>query len=174
MTAICNCWHVRHKSGRETYLNRKLYAPDETIPDSDPDGLHLSDDIRLGMLMLIRPFLRKPLVGYGSGETRHAARVLAGLSARTGTFRNENSSGADQRNPTFWPDPGELNKRVLIRLRVDMPADNFGVEPQYPVTFRTWAKVIQTSATHLAGNRAGTGDAITHYITIRYPPGDHR
>ena len=27
------------------------------------------------------------------------------------------------------PDPGELNKRVLIRLRVDMPADNFGVEP---------------------------------------------
>ncbi|EGE2292122.1 head-tail adaptor protein, partial [Escherichia coli] len=39
------------------------------------------------------------------------------------------------------PDPGELNKRVLIRQRVDMPADNFGVEPQYPVTFRTWAKV---------------------------------
>ncbi len=31
----------------ETYLNRKLYAPDETIPDSDPDGLHLPDDIRL-------------------------------------------------------------------------------------------------------------------------------
>ncbi len=29
------------------------------------------------------------------------------------------------------PDPGELNKRVLIRQRVDMPADNFGVEPQY-------------------------------------------
>lgn len=54
------------------------------------------------------------------------------------------------------PDPGELNKRVLIRLRVDMPADNFGVEPQYPVTFRTWAKVIQTSAT-TAGNRADRG-----------------
>lgn len=33
------------------------------------------------------------------------------------------------------PDPGELNKRVLIRLRVDMPADNFGVEPQYPVMY---------------------------------------
>lgn len=54
------------------------------------------------------------------------------------------------------PDPGELNKRVLIRQRVDMPADNFGVEPQYPVTFRTWAKVIQTSAT-TAGNRADRG-----------------
>ena len=57
------------------------------------------------------------------------------------------------------PDPGELNKRVLIRQRVDMPADNFGVEPQYPVAFSTWAKVIQTS------------DAITHYITIRYRRG---
>ncbi|EEA3740774.1 phage gp6-like head-tail connector protein [Salmonella enterica] len=40
----------------ETYLNRKLYAPDETIPDSDPDGLLLQDDIRLGMLMLISHF----------------------------------------------------------------------------------------------------------------------
>ena len=28
----------------------------ETIPDSDPDGLHLPDDIRLGMLMLISHF----------------------------------------------------------------------------------------------------------------------
>lgn len=68
------------------------------------------------------------------------------------------------------PDPGELNKRVLIRLRVDMPADNFGVEPQYPVTFRTWAKVIQTSATTWQ-ETAQTGDAITHYITIRYRRG---
>lgn len=67
------------------------------------------------------------------------------------------------------PDPGELNKRVLIRQRVDMPADNFGVEPQYPVAFSTWAKVIQTSAT-TAGNRADR-DAITHYITIRYRRG---
>lgn len=68
------------------------------------------------------------------------------------------------------PDPGELNKRVLIRQRVDMPADNFGVEHQYPVTFRTWAKVIQTSATTWQ-ETAQTGDAITHYITIRYRRG---
>ncbi|HDV2419563.1 TPA: phage head closure protein [Escherichia coli] len=68
------------------------------------------------------------------------------------------------------PDPGELNKRVLIRQRVDMPADNFGVEPQYPVAFRAWAKVIQTSAT-TCQETAQTGDAITHYITIRYRRG---
>ena len=66
----------------ETYLNRKVYAPDETIPESDPDGLHLPDDTRR---------LRK-------WRNSTCRRVLAGLSARTGTFRNENSSGADQRN----------------------------------------------------------------------------
>ncbi|ENO7475526.1 head-tail connector protein [Citrobacter amalonaticus] len=37
----------------ESFLNRKLYGKDETIPDSDPDGLHLPDDIRLGMLLLL-------------------------------------------------------------------------------------------------------------------------
>ncbi|EHF0940044.1 phage head-tail connector protein, partial [Shigella flexneri] len=36
----------------ETYLNRKLYAPEETIPEDDPDGMHLTDDVRLAMLML--------------------------------------------------------------------------------------------------------------------------
>ena len=40
----------------DRHLQLKLYAPDETIPDSDPDGLHLPDDIRLGMLMLISHF----------------------------------------------------------------------------------------------------------------------
>lgn len=70
------------------------------------------------------------------------------------------------------PDPGELNKRVLIRLRVDMPADNFGVEPQYPVTFRTWAKVIQTSATTgRKPRRQGTPSPITSPFVIA---GDHR
>ncbi|WP_241173025.1 head-tail connector protein [Serratia marcescens] len=36
----------------ETFLNRKLYAPDSEIPESDPDGLHLPDDIKIGMLLL--------------------------------------------------------------------------------------------------------------------------
>ncbi|HBP8897235.1 TPA: phage gp6-like head-tail connector protein, partial [Escherichia coli] len=40
----------------ETYLNRKLYAPEETIPEDDPDGMHLTDDVRLAMLMLVSHF----------------------------------------------------------------------------------------------------------------------
>ena len=70
------------------------------------------------------------------------------------------------------PDPGELNKRVLIRQRVDMPADNFGVEPQYPVAFRAWAKVLQTSATtwqETAQTRRRHHPLHHHSL----PPGDH-
>ncbi|EPC4488931.1 head-tail connector protein [Serratia liquefaciens] len=40
----------------ETYLNRKLYAPDASIPVEDPDGLYLEDDIKMGMLMLAGHF----------------------------------------------------------------------------------------------------------------------
>ncbi len=116
-----------------------------------------------------QPFLRKPLVGYGSGETRHAAEFW--LACQPVQVLSAMKIRQAQTSATYiLPDPGELNKRVLIRLRVDMPADNFGVEPQYPVTFRTWAKVIQTSATTWQ-ETAQTGDAITHYITIRYRRG---
>lgn len=40
----------------ETFLNRKLYAPDKEIPDTDPDGLTLPADIKLGMLLLVTHF----------------------------------------------------------------------------------------------------------------------
>ncbi|EMF4455587.1 TPA: head-tail adaptor protein, partial [Salmonella enterica] len=41
------------------------------------------------------------------------------------------------------PDPGELDKRIAIRLRVDEPNDDFGVSPSYPEEIRTWAKMAQ-------------------------------
>lgn len=40
----------------ETYLNRKLYAANETVPEADTDGLALPDDVKLGMLMLATHF----------------------------------------------------------------------------------------------------------------------
>ncbi|TNV14908.1 phage gp6-like head-tail connector protein [Buttiauxella sp. B2] len=40
----------------ETFLNRTLYATDDDIPDTDTDGLHLPDDIKLGMLLLVTHF----------------------------------------------------------------------------------------------------------------------
>ncbi|WBM69134.1 phage head closure protein [Buttiauxella sp. WJP83] len=65
------------------------------------------------------------------------------------------------------PDPGELNKRVEIRHRIDKPSDDFGVEPEYPVSFPAWAKIVQTSATTYQAT-AQTDDVITHYITVRW------
>lgn len=65
------------------------------------------------------------------------------------------------------PDPGELDKRVWLRKRVDVPADDFGTEPEYPVLFPAWAKVVQTSATTYQ-DTAQTDNVITHYITIRW------
>ncbi|PUN76440.1 head-tail adaptor protein, partial [Salmonella enterica subsp. enterica] len=35
------------------------------------------------------------------------------------------------------PDPGELDQRIVIRRRVDVPADDFGVTPTYPEQIRT-------------------------------------
>lgn len=68
------------------------------------------------------------------------------------------------------PDPGELNKRVNIRQRVDSPSDDMGTEPTYPVQFPAWAKVVQTSATTYQ-ETAQTDNVITHYITIRWRRG---
>lgn len=68
------------------------------------------------------------------------------------------------------PDPGELDKRVFIRQRVDTPADDMGTEPTYPVGFPAWAKVVQTSAT-THQETAQTDNAITHYVTVRWRKG---
>jgi|GEM_PF-215522 len=40
----------------ETFLNRKLYEKQTDIPVTDPDGLALPDDVKLGMLMLLMHF----------------------------------------------------------------------------------------------------------------------
>lgn len=37
----------------ETYLNRRLYRPEQPIPDDDTRGLHLTPDMKLGMLLLV-------------------------------------------------------------------------------------------------------------------------
>ncbi|HBP8874080.1 TPA: phage head closure protein [Escherichia coli] len=73
------------------------------------------------------------------------------------------------------PDPGELDKRVTIRRREDMPTDDFGIGPTFPESFDTWAKIAQTSATVYLGT-VQTETAVTHYFTVRWRrgiSGDH-
>ncbi|HCS1577544.1 TPA: phage head closure protein, partial [Shigella flexneri] len=65
------------------------------------------------------------------------------------------------------PDPGELNRRIKIRLRVDEPTAGFGTEPTYPESFDVWAKVAQPGAAAYQGS-VQTENIVTHYFTIRF------
>ncbi|PWV99411.1 phage head closure protein [Mangrovibacter plantisponsor] len=68
------------------------------------------------------------------------------------------------------PEPGELNRRVLLRQRTDIPADDYGNTPEYQNSQYAWAKVRQVSATVLHES-AQTDSAVTHYFTVRYRAG---
>ena len=68
------------------------------------------------------------------------------------------------------PDPGELDKRIQVRRRVDVPGTNFSLEPTYPESFRAWAKVSQVgAATYQASVQTET--TVTHYFILRYRSG---
>lgn len=68
------------------------------------------------------------------------------------------------------PDPGELNKRVLLRQRVDLAVADYGVEPFWLREKKVWARVRQVSATTYHES-VQSDNTITHYITIRFRRG---
>ena len=44
------------QSRTENFLNRKLYATADDRPADDPDGLVISDDVKLALLLLVSHF----------------------------------------------------------------------------------------------------------------------
>jgi uncharacterized phage protein (predicted DNA packaging) len=64
----------------ETFLNRSLYAVDEGIPESDPDGLNLPDDIKMGLLLLVAHFYenREAVTDFEQTEAPLAYQWLVG------------------------------------------------------------------------------------------------
>lgn len=68
------------------------------------------------------------------------------------------------------PDPGELNRRITLRRRVDEPDEHFGVTPTYRDEIRTWAKMAQPGAAAYQGS-VQTENIVTHYFTIRWRTG---
>ncbi|QLR42780.1 phage gp6-like head-tail connector protein [Enterobacter sp. RHBSTW-00994] len=44
------------QSRTESFLNRNLYAKKSDLSDADPEGLVMTDDIKLGMLLLVTHF----------------------------------------------------------------------------------------------------------------------
>ncbi|BGI52712.1 MAG: phage head closure protein [Candidatus Hamiltonella defensa (Ceratovacuna japonica)] len=68
-----------------------------------------------------------------------------------------------------YPDSGELNTRVTLRRRVDIPMDATGVQATHPDRFSVWATVRQVSATACQAS-AQTETTVTHRVTLRYRP----
>lgn len=70
----------------------------------------------------------------------------------------------------YYVRAGDLRKRITIRLRVDQPTDDMGMEAVYPDSFNVSAKMTQPGAATYHGG-AQTGNRITHYFIIRYRRG---
>lgn len=68
------------------------------------------------------------------------------------------------------PDPGELNKRIHLRQRIDQAAADYGIEPVYQNEKDVWAKVRQVGATTYHES-VQADEKITHYMTVRFRKG---
>lgn len=70
-------------------------------------------------------------------------------------------------NATYrLPQPGELNERLRMRYRQDVPAPDGGRQPIYTEEFAVWGKVRQISGSAYKNNMQ-IDDGITHVIVIR-------
>jgi len=78
---------------------------------------------------------------------------------------------ATQTSATWiFPDPGELDKAVILRQRVDQPASDYGTAEEYINIKTVWAKIRQVGATTLHESTQ-TDNKITHYFTVFFRPG---
>lgn len=65
------------------------------------------------------------------------------------------------------PDTGELNRRIVIRLWMDVPNASFNVDQTFDVGITRWAKVepIRGIASRMG---VTTGEDPTHFFWVRY------
>lgn len=73
-------------------------------------------------------------------------------------------------NKLRHPHTGELNRRITLRLRSDVPALDMGLEPVFSEPRKRWAK-IEPVGTAIYANGVQTDNKLTHRITLRYHPG---
>jgi head-tail adaptor len=71
---------------------------------------------------------------------------------------------------TQLPGAGDLNRRIQLRLRTDVPNAEFGVDETYSVGIPRWAK---KEPIHSISIRAGqnTGEAPTDFFWVRWGTG---
>lgn len=70
------------------------------------------------------------------------------------------------REPTL----GELDKRITIRRRLDIPAGDMGLEQTFPAARPRWAKIEPVGTAAYAGS-VQIEAVVTHRIYVRYLEG---
>lgn len=68
------------------------------------------------------------------------------------------------------PSAGELDRRILVRLRSDMPALDLGLDSVFTDQKRRWAK-IEPVGTAVYANGVQTDAKITHRVTFYFLKG---
>lgn len=68
------------------------------------------------------------------------------------------------------PGAGDLDRRVIIRRRVDLPGADMGLNPTYEDAFPRWAKIEPVGAATYAGS-VQIDAVVTHRIIVRYLTG---
>lgn len=64
------------------------------------------------------------------------------------------------------PESGELDRRITIQLREDIPVEEAGLEPAFTQPRQRWAK-IRAVGTAVYTDSVQTGDKITHRVWVR-------
>jgi SPP1 family predicted phage head-tail adaptor len=65
------------------------------------------------------------------------------------------------------PGAGDLNRRVTLRRRSDLPADGGGLSSQFSDQKKRWAR-IEPVGTAIYSDSVQVDNKITHRITVRY------
>ena len=68
------------------------------------------------------------------------------------------------------PSPGELDRRITLRLRTDIPAPDQGLDSLFTEEKKRWAR-IQPVGTAVYANGVQTDVKITHRVTFYYLKG---
>lgn len=68
------------------------------------------------------------------------------------------------------PGAGDLNKRVLIRLRQDVPLGLAGIVAEHPVAFTRWASLKPVGTAAWAAS-VQTEERVTHRCVVRWVDG---
>jgi SPP1 family predicted phage head-tail adaptor len=68
------------------------------------------------------------------------------------------------------PAPGDLDRRVTLRLWQDQPNAAFGIDQTYDAGVTVWARIEPVGGSVYYGSKQ-TGEGVSHRITVRHRPG---